>query len=272
MEIMILVGIGLIGLGIYFFFARKRSKETVFNIKATQTFKAKDLIDLHNSVKEDIGIGSFNKILEVKGVVKCDNPLVAELSNQKCVYYSMKIIHEYEETYSTKNAQGRYETRTRKGSEVLSSNAQSTQFYVQDDTGKVLVNPTDATLHTIKVMDRFEREVPNRSTITFGKFSINLPTNSSGRRTLGYRYVEEIIPIDRPIYVLGEASDLSGELAIQLPKDKKESFIVSLKSEEELVRHIEKSITWYLVGAIISIIIGILLIVSAPSATSIFEQ
>jgi hypothetical protein len=260
-ELFIIFGIGLIGLGIYLFIARNKSQETLFNIKATQTFKAKDIIDLCNAVKEDLGPGCFNKVLEVKGIIKCDNPLVGELSNQKCVYYSMKVIHEYEETISVRNSQGRLERRTVRGSDVISSNTQSVHFHVEDDTGKMLVNPTSATFHTIKAVDKFENASGNRNTITFGKLSFNLPTGSSGRRTLGYRYVEEIIPVERRIYVLGEASDLSGELMIQIPQNKKESFIVSLKSEEELIKHTEGLIVWYLVGAIAAIIIGILVII-----------
>lgn len=259
MVIMIIIGLVLIGLGIFFFVSRKKSQSTLFNIKATQTFKAKDIIDLCNAVKEDLGTGCFNKVLEVKGIIKCDNPLVGELSKQKCVYYSMKVSHEYEETYTVRNAQGRPERKTVRGSEVISSNTQSVHFFVEDDSGKILVNPASATLYTIKSVDRFEPSTGSnsRGTLSYGNFTLNLPTTSSGRRTLGYRYVEEIIPIERRIYVLGEASDLSGELMIQLPQNKDESFIVSLKSEEELIQHTQKLIVWYLVGSIAAIIIGL---------------
>ena len=269
MEVMIIIGIVLIGLGVYFFFARKKSQLTLFNIKATQTFKTKDIVDLCNAVKEDIGPGCFNKVLEVKGIIKCDNPLVGELSKQKCVYYSMKVTHEYEETYTVRNSQGRSERRTIRGSEVISSNTQSIHFYVEDDTGSILINPSNASLHTIKAVDRFETSSgSNTGTIQFGQFSFNVPSRSSGRRTLGYRYVEEIIPVERRVYVLGEASDSTGELMLQLPSDKKESFIVSLKSEEELIKATEGSIVLYLVGAIIAIIIGIALIVYGTTLPS----
>jgi len=272
MEIVIIIGVVLIGLGVYFFYARKKSQATLFNIKATQTFKAKDIVDLCEAVKEDIGPGCFNKVLEVKGVIKCDDPLVGELSKQKCVYYSMKVTHEYEETYTVRNAQGRSERRTIRGSEVISSNTQSIHFYVEDDTGKILVDPSNATLHTVKAVDRFQSSAGNTgTTIQFGQFSFNVPTRSSGRRTLGYRYVEEIIPVERRVYVLGEASDSTGELMLQLPSDKKESFIVSLKSEEELIKSHEGSIGLYLVGAIIAVIIGIILIIYGTSLPSGFD-
>jgi hypothetical protein len=268
MEVMIIIGIVLIGLGVYFFFARKKSQLTLFNIKATQTFKTKDIIDLCNAVKEDIGPGCFNKVLEVKGIIKCDNPLVGELSKQKCVYYSMKVTHEYDETYTIRNSQGRSEKRTIRGSEVISSNTQSIHFYVEDDTGRILINPSNAALHTIKAVDRFETSGGNTGTIKFGQFSFTAPARSSGRRTLGYRYVEEIIHVERRVYVIGEASDSTGELMLQLQRNKKESFIVSLKSEEELIKATEGSIVMYLVGAIIAIIIGIVLIVYGTTIPS----
>ncbi|HEQ71669.1 MAG TPA: E3 ubiquitin ligase, partial [Spirochaetia bacterium] len=82
-------------------------------------------------------------------------------------------------------------------------------------------------------------------------FALSGLTMGAGTRTLGYRYEEEAIPVGKNLYVLGEAVDAGGELAIQKPADKKAKFIISVKSEEELVRKAQSSMTaLWVIGAI----------------------
>ena len=88
------------------------------------------------------------------------------------------------------------------------------------------------------------------SGISFGSFSLSLGMTPGGRRILGYNYTESIIPIGQRIYVIGEASDSDGALIIKKPREKGKPFIVSLKSEEEIIGSHESSAKWYLVGAI----------------------
>ena len=123
------------------------------------------------------------------------------------------------------------------------------------------MNPNGAAIDSIKSVDKFEPAGLDLNAISFGRFNVSLPLLASGRRTLGYRYQEQIIPLNRKIYVLGEASDSSGELMIQKPKDKKESFIVSLKSEEELVGSVESVIKWTLICGIAADAIGVILLI-----------
>ncbi|MCW8966565.1 MAG: E3 ubiquitin ligase family protein, partial [Candidatus Pacearchaeota archaeon] len=100
------------------------------------------------------------------------------------------------------------------------------------------------------------------SKVSIGSFSITLPSvaSVSGRRTIGYEYEESIIPVERDIYILGEAADSSGEVQIQKPSDKKMKYIISIKSEEELMRNIQGSMTAMLVGGIIAEIAGVTLL------------
>jgi hypothetical protein len=260
---MIYIGIALIVIGGILIFVRASTQKKLFEIKSTETFKAKDLVDLYESVKSDVGMGGFSKIIEVKGMSKADNPLTSEIAKQPCVYYSMTVTREYEETYQEKDANGNYVTKTRRAEDTISSNTQRIPFYVEDETGKVLVNPNGASIDAQQVVDKFEPgERQAGSMLSFGAFSINISTPSVGRtRTLGYRFRESIIPLDRKLYVLGEATDTSGELAIQSPREKGKKFIVSMKSEEELVRGAESTIKWTLYAAIACDVIGLILLV-----------
>jgi hypothetical protein len=74
--------------------------------------------------------------------------------------------------------------------------------------------------------------------MTLGSFRMGTSPKmqGGGRRTIGYRYEESAIPVGRDVYVLGEAADSGGALTIRKPSGKGTRFIVSLKSEEALVK------------------------------------
>ncbi len=258
---MIIVGLILIVIAVVLFFVRQASQKKLFNIKATQTFKTQDVVELCNSIKEEIGPGSFNKVLEVKGVIKCENPLKAELSGQDCVYYSMSVTREYEERYTAYDEKNRPVQRTRRGSDTISSNTQSVHFSVEDDTGRITINPNGASIDSVQVVDRFDPAGANQTMLSFGSFSFNVPAMTGGTKTLGYRYRESVLPLNRKVFVLGEAADSSGELAVQKPKDSKESFLISLKSEEEIIGQTENVIKWTLIGMIAAASIGVALLI-----------
>ena len=80
------------------------------------------------------------------------------------------------------------------------------------------------------------------------------------RRTLGYHFREWLLPLNRAVYVLGSASDMSGELMIQKPREKGK-FLISLKSGEELVTSAKSGMTWGLYGSIVCFIIGLIFVI-----------
>ncbi len=250
----VIAGGFLVALGVLFIFLRKKAQDQLLEIKFVKTSTAAELAEMAASIKQELGTGGFRQQTEVKGVIKCDQPLTGELSKQACVYYSMSVSERYEETYYERDAQGNQVRRTRTGSTTVASNSQRVPFHVQDDTGKVLVNPNDASIDAVKVISKYEPG--SRQTISFGSFRFNISGGSSDRRILGYEFEESIVPLDRRVYVLGEASDSSGELMVQKPEDKKKPFIVSLKSEEELTRSVEGKIKGFMIGAIVCIALG----------------
>jgi hypothetical protein len=259
---MVIAGVVFFVISAILIVVRVMTQKKLFEIQSTETLTAKDLQDLYSSVKSEVGQGGFSKMTEVKGVVKCDNPLNSELANQPCVYYSMTVVREFEETREEKDSSGNYRPVTHRGSETISSNTQSVPFYVEDETGKILVNPNDAGIDSQKVLDKFESgEYASGPTLSFGGWTLNVGGITAGRRTLGYRFQESIVPLGRKIYVLGEATDTSGELAVQKPREKGKKFIISMKSEEELVSGAKSTIKWTLYGAIACDAIAVVLII-----------
>ena len=108
---MLIFGIILLVVSGVLYFVRINAQKKLFEIKSTETFLAKDLTDLYTSVKSEVGAGGFSKMAEVKGNIKCDNPLAGEISGQPCVYYSMTVTREFEETKQERDTNGNMVTK-----------------------------------------------------------------------------------------------------------------------------------------------------------------
>ena len=78
-----------------------------------------------------------------------------------------------------------------------------------------------------------------------------------GSKTLGFRMVEQTIPLGQPLYVLGDAFLENGRLNVTKPVDKKKPFIVSVKSETDLVHGKKVGAAWALYSGIVLAILGV---------------
>ncbi len=251
-----IVGLVVIGIGALLVMQRRKAQDKLLEIKSTQTSTAKDLTDMCRTISEELGTkGGFKQQSEVKGFVKCDQPLTSELAKQPCVYYAMTVEERYEETYMEKDAQGTMQRKTRTGATTVASNSQRVHFQIEDETGRITVNPNNANIDPIQVISKYE-PYANRNSISFGAFTFQVPSRSGDRHILGYQFTESLIPLNRRAFVLGEASDGSGELMIQAPSEKGKPFIITLKSEEELTKATESSIAMLFYGAVACFAIG----------------
>ncbi len=235
---MIFIPIGLGVLGILFAVLAKGQGKKAYDMQLTETLGAAELSRQAQEVAAEIGSGSFNKISELKGIVDCDQPLNSEMAGLPCVWYSSRVHREYEESYTERDADGKTRSGTRRGSELISSNERRCEFHVRDGSGSVLVVPEGAAMEGERVLARFEQG--GGSTLVVGGFSLNLGALGSGRRTLGYKLEEWALCTGKQVYVLGEARDDEGRLRVAKPAQKGGRFIISVKSEEELVRAAKK--------------------------------
>jgi hypothetical protein len=239
MEVaMIFIPIGLGVLCVLFAVLAKGQGRKAYDMQLTETAGAAELSRQAQEVAAEIGAGSFNKMTELKGLVDCDQPLRSEIADLPCVWYSSRVSREYEESYTERDADGKTRSGTRRGSEVVSSNERRCDFYVRDESGRVLVTPEGAAVEGERVLSRFEQG--GGSTLTVGGFRLNLSALGAGRRTLGYKLEEWALCPGKQVYVLGEARDDDGRLRVAKPAQKGGRFIISVKSEEELVRAAKK--------------------------------
>ncbi|HEX2924067.1 MAG TPA: E3 ubiquitin ligase family protein [Chloroflexota bacterium] len=263
---MLIAGIALVAIGIVLLLVRRSHQSKLADIQGTEGSTAAGLMKAAAYVGERMGSsGSYGEMTQLSGAVKCDSPITAQLSQQPCVYYSMNVTREYEEEYWETNSQTKErERKTRHSSQTVSSNSDRVPFYLEDATGRILVDPAGGDIEAVQVVDRFENgEVDQNATVSFGSFTFSfsgLNLGGSGTRTIGYRYKESVLPLDRRLFVLGEANDRAGELRISKPKEGKR-FIITVKSQEELVQSTISTVKWLLYGGVGLDLLGVILII-----------
>ncbi len=255
---MLFIGIIVAGIGVVLFFMGKSSAGKADEMAGTETSTAASLVQIASDVAKEIGAGSFSQTAEVKGTIDCPSPLQAEMSGTPCVYYACTVTREYEESYYENDSDGHRQLKTRRGSDVMQSNVRSTPFKLVDATGSVEIDPEGATVTGQRTFSQYQQG-EGGGTVTFGRFSVNLAGmlgGGGGRRTLGYKYEETSIPLDATLYVLGEANDAGGRLKVGKPSKKGARFIVSTKSEEQLVAEARKSSRFKTIAAYVVAAIG----------------
>lgn len=256
---MAILGGLLILLGIVLFFVWRSQRNRLVSIRMARPSTIADLQQISNAVAQEIGAGSWQDYVKIRGKIECDRPLLSEMNQAQCVYYRTRVTREYEEIITRRDEAGNTIQETERNSETVASNAQSTPFRLLDSTGQVEVEPSGATIETVSILSEFQpdtQQLQNR--LNYGGFSLNVQNQNLGR-TLGYRYEESILPLDREVLVLGMATDATKNLIIRKPSDPNRKFIISLKIEEELAQATSRGVKLALYGMLSCLTIGILL-------------
>ncbi|MDD5530746.1 MAG: GIDE domain-containing protein [bacterium] len=123
-------------------------------------------------------------LVEIQG--RCfpvtDKPLIAPYSQKECVFYYFKV-QEY-----TRGSNNHSSWQT------ISEGSSGMPFYVDDDSGRVLIDPTKA---EIKLEPRYISSTPD------GKQNIPLPLSSGAMK-----YIESFIVPGESAFVLGTAKEI----------------------------------------------------------------
>jgi hypothetical protein len=264
---LIAVGLGLIGGAAALFFARQGLETQVKVIKLTDTSTVAELENLSQTIVAELGNrGAFKEQVEVKGTIHCSNPLTAQLSERPCVYYQAMVQEKYEETYYETDSDGNRQRKTRTGYTSLANNSLKINFQVTDQTGTIQVNPNDAEIEAIEVVDRFE-SYQNQTQLSVGSFRFQISpqglarSGSGDKRILGYQYNEWILPLDIPVYVLGEIDDGDGTLTIGKPSQEDHKFLITHKSEEALIADKEAEMRDQNIASIVCLGLGIVALI-----------
>jgi hypothetical protein len=241
-------GILFLGIAGGLFYAARNQKGKATSMAATETSTAQLLGDIHKNIVETLDAESLNERCEVKGVVECDAPLTAPLSDKPCVAYKKLVTRQYEEEVTETDSDGKQETKTQRGHETVESNDQRVNFWVRDETGRIMVDPTDAELDMQQTDERYDDERDSA-------------WSTNRRRTLGHTTTEHALEVGTEVYILGFLVDVQGQPAITRPRTGKERFLISWRREEELSQAAEGSSRNFEIGAYVCAGLGVVLLI-----------
>ena len=252
-----LIIVGLVGV-IYLY---PKTKNHVTEMKFMQTKTISELKDMFNQMDSN-GLGNnYREFVELKGNVLSDNLVETPFSTRKVAYCESKVIQvtETKEQYTDSN--GNLRTRVNKHENTISNEKTSQYISMVDNSTNedviLEINGTGCNLDIPKTFDRFEPKDNIGNYRFFNSFS----WNRLGAETLGFKMTEKTIEANQSLYVIGEAFKSGDKIHIGKPQDSKKPFIVSTKSEDDLVNSSNRNAMFYLFGGIGAVIVGILGIV-----------
>lgn len=253
-------------------FLAKRARSLATLMVTTDTKRIGDIAALVGEVRRELPgdtESGYAEYCELKGELVSDEPVIGELSGSEVGLYEVEVVRVIETRRERRRDDGSTSVTWHKSEETLTSNRREAITHIDDGSGRVRLLPRGAELRLDKLVDRFEPpSVVEQSghsglSLRVGSFQLALTGGLSGshRRTLGYRFTERALPINRPVYALGEVADTSDGLVLRKPSSSDEPFLVSLKSEGELISAKRASAKWLRVGSICATITAIALVV-----------
>lgn len=254
---LLLIGGGLASI----FYLRPKMQNNVTEIKYMQTKTISELIDMFSQMDAN-GLGNeYREFVELKGTVVSDNLVDTPFSNRKVAYCESKLAQVTQIREQYRDSNGNLQTRIRKHEDTISNEKSSQEISIKDNSSSesivLEINGTGCKLEIPKTFDRFEPKNNLRNYRYFNSFS----WNRFGAETLGVKMVEETIEANQNLYVIGEAFKVGNTLHIGKPLDGKKPFIITTKSEEDLVNSSNQKAIFALIGGIIAIAIGIIMFI-----------
>ncbi len=268
---LVITGILFIIGSIVAFFMKKSSEKQLLTLGAMESSSIAELEKLSDEVGKDEALGGkgyFNRDVKINGTIGCDNPLRSEFAKTNCVWYESKVIRVYEVENTRRDNNGNITTNWERKEETVSNKSNKTDFWITDETGKIYVSFNDLNFDKEKSYDMYKpaNEIKG-SEIRIGEIVLNIGNmDSRGSRTLGYKYIEEVLPVGKKVIVAGEARDVDGVLRFYKPQEKHFSYMLRFGTETELMNSLKKAINTESiifaasgVGGLIALGLGIIL-------------
>lgn len=254
----IIIGAVLIVVGaLLVLVVRTRIKNKNIEIQYMET---KPLSDIKRTLEENeaAGLTNYREFAEIKGIASSGSSVKAPYSETDVAYYQAELYQVFEETQTYTDERGTHQ-RTSRREDLMSSQKSPGPIVVEDGGEKAYIEVLEhgMRLDTVKTLDKFE---PINMMNQYGFFS-SFHYSPRGTRTLGFRMVERTIPLKHPLYILGDVYSQNGRLNISKPIDSKKPFIVSVKSEADLIHSNKVGMTMSLVSGIICAAAGIAIMI-----------
>lgn len=176
--------------------------------------------------------GVFIGQVEMAGVAIIRQPVRSYLAGAESVWFSYAIDEEWSrwETETTTDSKGRTQTRVvrRTGWNTVARGGEAPPFYLQDDTGAVLIRPAGAEVEPVTV---FDATVGRGEPLYFGRGPAQEIADSNHKR----RFYELAIPRGATLFVAGRARERADVVAPEIAADKSaDLFLISCRSESKV--------------------------------------
>ena len=257
MPILLVVG-GLVAI----FYLRPKTKNAVIEIKFLKTKTISELKDMFTQMDEN-GLGNeYREFVELKGKIVSNTLYDTPFSNRKVAYCNFKLSQVTETRHQYRDENGNMQTRIDKEENEISNEKTCQDISMMDSSGTdevvLEINETGCDLDIPKTFDRFEPKGNLGNYRYFDSFS----WGRFGGETLGFKMTEETIEPNQNLYVIGEAFRVGEKIHIGKPQDSKKPFIVTTKSEEDLINSSNQKALFLLLGGIVAVLVGIVMLVS----------
>lgn len=257
----ILPAVLIIGGMLSIFYLRPKMQNKTMEMKFMQTKSIAELLEMFDNM-DNMDLGEdYRQYVELKGNVCSQAPVMTPYSEREVAYCESGLTQVTEVKEQYRDNEGCLKTRVTKRDSPISNEKTSQVIRMKDstDAGEIVleIQASGCELDIPKTFDRFE---PKNNMSRYGYFS-SRSYGRFGADTLGFKMTEKTIELNQKLYVIGEAFLSGGEIHIGKPKDSKKPFIVSTKSEEELINSSDRNALFSLVGGIAAAAAGVALII-----------
>ena len=256
-----IIGLLLIIAGIgYAIYVYRKNTNKEQEMQFQQTSCIKDMLDIVGNLS-DLD-ENYRHYSEVKGHLhSLSGDVEAPYSQRPAAYYENTVYSVNEETRTERDDDGNTRTITDKVETVLSNEKSPVEIYLSDNScdEKVYIDIESfgSDVDLMSGCDRFESEGSSWVRDNFN-FSFS---NPRGSRFLGYRFFEEILPEDQPMYILGEIHKRGNRLYVGRSTTTKKPSHVTYKSEEELLDDVKKERVFAAGVGVVGVIAGIIVMI-----------
>ncbi len=250
----------IIGGFVAIFYVRPKTQNNVTEMKFLQTKKINELKDMFDQMDSN-GLGNdYREFVELKGNVLSTNLKETPFSNRQVAYCKSRLAQVIEIKEQYRDSNGNMRTRVNKQENTISEEKSSQEIELLDGSTNesvvLEINGVGCKLDIPKTFDRFEPKTNLGNYRYFNSFSFN----RFGAETIGFKMTEETIDNNQQLYVIGEAFKVGNKIHIGKPQDSKKPFIVTTKSEEDLINKSNQTAMFTLIGGIIAIVVGIVMV------------
>ena len=255
MELIIIGVLLVIGGLLCVFLLRPRISGALMEIRFMETTPIADLAAILEQLR-DAGAdeGSLRQYVELKGAAEADQPDAMPFSGERVAYGRAKRVRVTERQESYRDSNGRTRTRTVKHEETVSDEKTSAPAYLSDSSingqpGKRVL--LDLSAGGIKL------DIPK----TYDRFEPSNERRIGSSRVVGYKKTEHTIKQKQQLYVIGDVYVNGGVMTLGKPSEPKKPFIVSTKSEEELINTNKRNASMALYGGVGAAVLGVILFI-----------